>query len=64
MLREIFKKNGGSPFEIVGHYGSKLTEDQVINYVNGCFPEESDQSGLGFPNEGAAMSSLICSVHK
>ncbi|TYL86109.1 DUF3656 domain-containing protein [Bradyrhizobium cytisi] len=30
MLREIFKKSGGSPFEIVGHYGSKLTEDQVI----------------------------------
>jgi hypothetical protein len=30
MLREIFKQNGGSPFEIVGHYGSKLTEDQVI----------------------------------
>jgi hypothetical protein len=30
VLREVFKKNGGSPFEIVGHYGSKLTEDQVI----------------------------------
>lgn len=30
VLREIFKKNGGSPFEIVGHYGSKLTEDQVM----------------------------------
>jgi hypothetical protein len=29
MLRELFKKNGGSPFEIVGHYGSTLTEDQV-----------------------------------
>jgi hypothetical protein len=29
VLREIFKKNGGSPFEIVGHYGSQLTEDQV-----------------------------------
>ena len=29
VLREIFKKNGGSPCEIVGHYGSKLTEDQV-----------------------------------
>lgn len=28
VLREIFKKNGGSPFKIVGHYGSKLTEDQ------------------------------------
>ena len=28
-LREIFKKNGGSPFEIVGHYGSQLTEEQV-----------------------------------
>lgn len=30
VLREILKKNGGSPFEIVGHYGSSLTEDQVI----------------------------------
>jgi hypothetical protein len=30
VLREIFKKHGGSPFEIVGHYGSKLTEDEVI----------------------------------
>lgn len=30
VLREIFKKNGGSPFEIVGHYGSSLTEDQVV----------------------------------
>lgn len=29
VLREIFKKNGGSPFEIVGHYGSTLNEDQV-----------------------------------
>ena len=29
VLREIFRKNGGSPFEIVGHYGSKLNEDQV-----------------------------------
>lgn len=29
VLREIFKKNGGSPFEIVGHYGSQMTEDQV-----------------------------------
>lgn len=28
-LRDILKKNGGSPFEIVGHYGSKLTEEQV-----------------------------------
>jgi hypothetical protein len=30
VLRDIFKKNGGSPFEIVGHYGSTLTEDRVI----------------------------------
>jgi hypothetical protein len=30
LLRELFRKNGGSPFEIVGHYGSHLTEDQVI----------------------------------
>jgi hypothetical protein len=30
VLRDIFKKNGGSPFEIVGHYGSSLTEEQVI----------------------------------
>jgi hypothetical protein len=29
VLREIFKKNRGSPFEIVGHYGSTLNEDQV-----------------------------------
>jgi hypothetical protein len=29
VLRETFKKDGGSPFEIVGHYGSTLTEDQV-----------------------------------
>lgn len=28
-LREIFKKNGGSPYEIVGHYGSQLTEEQI-----------------------------------
>jgi hypothetical protein len=28
-LREILKKNGGSPWEIVGHYGSQLTEKQV-----------------------------------
>lgn len=28
-LRDILKKNGGSPFEIVGHYGSQLTEEQV-----------------------------------
>jgi len=28
-LREILKKNGGSPWEIVGHYGSRLTEEQV-----------------------------------
>lgn len=30
VLREIFRKNGGSPHEIVGHYGSKLTEDQIV----------------------------------
>jgi len=30
VLRDIFEKNGGSPFEIVGRYGSTLTEDQVI----------------------------------
>lgn len=29
VLRHVFKKNGQSPFEIVGHYGSQLTEDQV-----------------------------------
>ena len=28
-LREILKKNGGSPWEIVGHYGSQLTEEQI-----------------------------------
>jgi hypothetical protein len=28
-LREILKKNGGSPYEIVGHYGARLTEEQV-----------------------------------
>jgi hypothetical protein len=28
-LREILKQNGGSPWEIVGHYGSQLTEEQV-----------------------------------
>ncbi len=28
-LREILKKNGGSPWKIVGHYGSQLTEEQV-----------------------------------
>ena len=28
-LRAILKKNGGSPLEIVGHYGSQLTEEQV-----------------------------------
>jgi hypothetical protein len=28
-LREILKKSAGSPFEIVGHYGSQLTEEQV-----------------------------------
>ncbi len=30
VLRKIFKKDGGSPFEIVGHYGSTLTEGQII----------------------------------
>ena len=29
VLREIFKKNGESPWDIVGHYGSQLTEEQV-----------------------------------
>jgi hypothetical protein len=29
VLREIFKKNGESPHDIVGHYGSQLTEEQV-----------------------------------
>lgn len=29
ILREVFRKNGQSPIDIVGHYGSKLTEDQV-----------------------------------
>jgi len=28
-LREILKRNGGSPWEVVGHYGSQLTEEQV-----------------------------------
>jgi hypothetical protein len=28
-LREILKKNSGTPWEIVGHYGSQLTEEQV-----------------------------------
>lgn len=28
-LREILKKNAGSPWEIVGHYGARLTEEQV-----------------------------------
>lgn len=28
-LREILKKNGESPWHIVGHYGSELTEEQV-----------------------------------
>jgi hypothetical protein len=30
VLREIFKKNGESPRDIVGHYGSQLTEEQVL----------------------------------
>lgn len=30
VLREILKRNGGSPVEIVGHYGSNLTEYQII----------------------------------
>lgn len=29
VLRSILKKNGGSPWEMVGHYGSHLTEEQV-----------------------------------
>ena len=28
-LREVFRKNGNSPFEIVGRFGSPLTEEQV-----------------------------------
>jgi hypothetical protein len=28
-LREILKKSGGSPFELVGRFGSELTEKQV-----------------------------------
>ena len=37
-LREILKKNGGSPWEIVGHYGSRLTRSKFTSYVNGCVP--------------------------
>ena len=29
ILRKIFNKDGGSPWEIVGHYGSQLTDEQV-----------------------------------
>jgi len=29
LLRKIFNKDGGSPWEIVGHYGSQLTDEQV-----------------------------------
>lgn len=29
VLREIFKRNGESPRDIVGHYGKQMTEDQV-----------------------------------
>lgn len=29
VLRKIFKSDGGRPFDIVGHYGSELTEEQV-----------------------------------
>ncbi|WP_155253296.1 hypothetical protein [Bradyrhizobium japonicum] len=29
VLRDIFKKNGASPWDIVGHYGAQLTEEQV-----------------------------------
>lgn len=29
VLRDIFKRNGASPWDIVGHYGAQLTEDQV-----------------------------------
>ena len=29
VLREVFQKNGQSPIDIVGHYGRKLTEEQV-----------------------------------
>lgn len=29
VLREVFKKNGKSPFDIVGHYGSTLKDAQV-----------------------------------
>jgi hypothetical protein len=29
VLREVLKKNGQSPFDIVGHYGSQLTDEQV-----------------------------------
>lgn len=29
VLRELFKKNGETPWDIVGHYGSQMTEEQV-----------------------------------
>jgi hypothetical protein len=30
MLREVFAKNGQSPFDVVGHWGSDLTDAQVF----------------------------------
>ena len=30
-LREILKQNGDSPFEVVGRYGTLLTEDQIMD---------------------------------
>lgn len=29
VLRKVLGNDGGSPWEVVGHYGSRLTEDQV-----------------------------------
>jgi hypothetical protein len=29
-LQEIFKKKGSTPIEIIGHYGCKMTEEQVF----------------------------------
>ena len=53
VLRELFKKNGGSPFDIVGHYGSNLTEDQVIKLREWLLSlKKAAQGGLRLSNEG------------
>lgn len=49
-LREILRKHGNSPFEIVGRWGTKLTENQVLGLRNWLLSIRSDQRAPALPN--------------